>query len=330
MLYQIYPRSFADSDGDGVGDLPGIIEHLDHLQWLGVDGIWLSPVTVSPNADWGYDVADYLAIDPELGTLDDVDRLIAEAGRRDIRVMMDLVPNHTSEQHPWFVDSRSSPTARPPELVRLGRSEARRLASQQLGLELRRAGLDARRGHRPVLPPQPPAPAARPQLVGRRGPGRLRRHHGVLARPGGGRLPHRRVQHDHQGRPAAGQPARPPRTDPFDEQLFGQRSVYNANRPEVHEVIRRWRRAGRRVPGERAGGRDAGASRWTRWPRTTARAGTSCTWPSTSRSSARRSKAEAMRDHRRGHRSGPARRGLAGVDRVEPRHVPVRHPLGRR
>src|ERR1700722_13612655 len=111
VLYQIYPRSFADSDGDGVGDLPGIIGRLDHLQWLGVNGIWLSPVTVSPNADWGYDVADYTAVDPTLGTLADVDRLIAEAGRRDIRVLMDLVPNHTSEEHPWFVDARTSPTA---------------------------------------------------------------------------------------------------------------------------------------------------------------------------------------------------------------------------
>ncbi len=92
--------------------------------WLGVDGIWLSPVTVSPNADWGYDVADYVAVDPELGTLDDVDRLIAEAGRRGIRVLMDLVPNHTSEEHPWFVDARSSPTARHRELVRVGRPRA--------------------------------------------------------------------------------------------------------------------------------------------------------------------------------------------------------------
>src|SRR5688572_3929466 len=101
VLYQIYPRSFADSNGDGVGDLQGIIDHLDHLAWLGVDGIWLSPVTPSPNADWGYDVSDYTSIHPELGDLDAFDRLVAEAERRGIRVVIDLVPNHTSARHPW-------------------------------------------------------------------------------------------------------------------------------------------------------------------------------------------------------------------------------------
>ncbi len=107
VLYQIYPRSFADSNGDGIGDLAGITAHLDHLAWLGVDGVWLSPVHPSPNADWGYDVADYLGVHPDLGTLSDLDELIAAAGQRGIRVLLDLVPNHTSVQHPWFVDSRS-------------------------------------------------------------------------------------------------------------------------------------------------------------------------------------------------------------------------------
>ena len=84
-----------------------ILDHLDHLEWLGVDGIWLSPVTVSPNADWGYDVADFCAMQPDLGTMDELDLLVARAGQLGIRVLLDLVPNHTSEQHPWFVDSRS-------------------------------------------------------------------------------------------------------------------------------------------------------------------------------------------------------------------------------
>jgi alpha-glucosidase len=108
VLYQVYPRSFMDANGDGIGDLAGIVERLDHVSRLGVDGIWLNPITPSPNADWGYDVADYTNVDPDLGTLDDVDRLVAEAGRRQIAVVLDLVPNHTSDRHPWFLDSRSS------------------------------------------------------------------------------------------------------------------------------------------------------------------------------------------------------------------------------
>ena len=108
VVYQIYVRSFADTDGDGIGDLRGVIDHLDHLGWLGVDGIWLSPIHPSPNRDWGYDVADYLGVHPELGDLETLDRLVAEAGARDIRVLLDLVPNHTSDHHAWFVDSRSS------------------------------------------------------------------------------------------------------------------------------------------------------------------------------------------------------------------------------
>jgi alpha-glucosidase len=108
VLYQIYPRSYADTDGDGIGNITGITAHLDHLAWLGVRGVWLCPVTRSPDADWGYDVADYTAVQPVLGTLDDLDEFIAQAAARDIRVILDLVPNHTSDQHPWFRESRSS------------------------------------------------------------------------------------------------------------------------------------------------------------------------------------------------------------------------------
>ena len=108
VLYQVYPRSFADSTGDGHGDLRGVIAHLDHLAWLGIDGIWLSPINPSPDADWGYDVADYTDVDPDFGTLEDLDRLVAEAADRGIRVLIDLVPNHTSDRHPWFVEARSS------------------------------------------------------------------------------------------------------------------------------------------------------------------------------------------------------------------------------
>ncbi len=111
VLYQIYPRSFADSNGDGVGDLRGVTSRLDYLEWLGIDGIWLNPTMPSPNADWGYDVADYCDVHPDLGTLADLDELVAEGEARGIRILLDLVPNHTSDRHPWFVDSRASGTS---------------------------------------------------------------------------------------------------------------------------------------------------------------------------------------------------------------------------
>ena len=108
VVYQIYPRSFCDANGDGVGDLAGISSRLDYLAWLGVDAIWVSPFFCSPMKDFGYDVSDYCDVDPVFGTLDDFDALLAAAHERDIRVMIDWVPAHTSDQHPWFVEARSS------------------------------------------------------------------------------------------------------------------------------------------------------------------------------------------------------------------------------
>ena len=102
VVYQIYPRSFQDSDGDGIGDLRGIEQRLDHLAYLGVDAFWLSPIYPSPLADFGYDVSDYTAVDPVFGTLDDFDSLVAAAHERGLRVLLDLVPSHTSIEHPWF------------------------------------------------------------------------------------------------------------------------------------------------------------------------------------------------------------------------------------
>jgi len=108
VIYQVYPRSFADGDRNGVGDLAGLRQRLDHLQRLGVDAVWISPIYRSPMADAGYDISDYCDVDPVFGTLADIDAVIDEAHRCGLRVLLDFVPNHTSYQHPWFIESRSS------------------------------------------------------------------------------------------------------------------------------------------------------------------------------------------------------------------------------
>jgi len=108
VVYQIYPRSFCDTSGNGIGDLEGVRRHLDHLAWLGVDAVWMSPIFPSPMADFGYDVSDYCDVDPLFGTLADFDRLTAEAHGHGIKVLLDWVPNHTSDRHPWFGAARAS------------------------------------------------------------------------------------------------------------------------------------------------------------------------------------------------------------------------------
>jgi alpha-glucosidase len=240
VIYQVYLRSFADSDGDGIGDLKGVIDHLDHLEWLGIDGIWLSPVTVSPNVDWGYDVADYEAVQPDLGTLDDLDRLVADALARDMRVILDLVPNHTSDQHPWFKASRSSRTdplrawyvwADPT----VGGGPPNNWASSCGGPAWtldRTTGQYYLHNH---LPEQPDlnwwnedVRAAFDGIM------RFWLDRGIA----GFRLDVCNIiikdalLRDN-----------PPSTDldDLDVQLLGQRPVYNSNRPEVHDVIKRWR-----------------------------------------------------------------------------------------
>ena len=125
VIYQIYPRSFQDTNGDGVGDLPGMTQRLDYLRALGVDALWLSPIYPSPMRDFGYDVADYTAISPEFGTMADFRALLRATHERGLRVLLDLVMNHTSSQHPWFLESRV--VAREPQtrLVSLARRQAR-------------------------------------------------------------------------------------------------------------------------------------------------------------------------------------------------------------
>ena len=239
VLYQVYIRSFADSDGDGVGDLRGVLAHLDHLQWLGVDGLWVGPVMVSPDADWGYDVADHCAIQPGLGTIEDFDLLVREAGRRDMRVLVDVVPNHTSDRHPWFVDARSSressrrdwyvwadpgPDGGPPN----------NWASSCGGPAWTLDGASGQYYLHNHLPEQPDLNWWNPDVGAAfddilrfwfdRGVAGLRVDVCNL------------IVKDAELRD------NPPATedDDLDVQLLGQRTVYNGNRPEVHAVFRHW------------------------------------------------------------------------------------------
>jgi alpha-glucosidase len=240
VLYQIYPRSFADSNGDGTGDIGGVIEHLDHLQWLGIDGIWLSPVTASPNADWGYDVSDFIGIQPDLGTMAQFDELVARAGERDIRILMDIVPNHTSHQHPWFVASRSS-TSDP-------HRDWYVWADPQADGSPPNNWVSSFGGPAWTLDP---------------GTGQFYLHNHLSEQPDLNWW-NDQVRDAFDGilrfwfeRGVAGFRIdvcniiikdaelrdNPPATedDDFEAQLFGQRPVYNGNRPEVHDVLRRWR-----------------------------------------------------------------------------------------
>jgi alpha-glucosidase len=241
VLYQVYPRSFADSNGDGAGDIVGIIDHLDHLEWLGVDGIWLSPITVSPNADWGYDVADFCAVQPDLGTMADFDRLVESARGRGIRILLDLVPNHTSVEHPWFVSSRSSKesAARDWYVWADGDSDGGPPNNWVSSFGGPAWTLDAAGGQYYLhnhLSEQPDlnwwndeVRSAFDEVMGfwfDRGVAGFRIDVCNI------------IIKDAQLRD------NPPATedDDFEAQLFGQRPVYNGNRPEVHDVLRRWRR----------------------------------------------------------------------------------------
>src|SRR5256885_3106904 len=115
VFYEIYPRSFEDSNNDGVGDLKGITSKLDYLKDLGVDAIWITPCFPSPQVDFGYDVSDYENIDPMYGTLDDFDHMAAEGKQQGVRIILDFVVNHSSDKHPWFIDSKSSRTSSHPD-----------------------------------------------------------------------------------------------------------------------------------------------------------------------------------------------------------------------
>ena len=315
-----------DTDGDGVGDLRGIIEHLDHLAWLGVDGLWLNPTTVSPDADWGYDVADYQDVQPVLGTLADLDELVAEARKRHIRVLLDLVPNHTSIRHPWFEASRSSRDDPKRDWYVAG-PEVRRLATEQLAQQLRRSGVDARRDDRPVLPAQLPRRAARPQLVERGRPRRVRPHPALLVRPWDRRLPRRRRAHGRQGRAAARQPA-DHRRRPLVRALPGpapgvQREPAGGARRDP--ALARHRRGVR--PAAHLRGRDARVRRAD--SRGVLRARRRAEPRVQLLVAPRRPRCARAAAGRREHPRRDPARGLARVDGRQPRRVPVPVALGR-
>lgn len=251
VIYHIYVRSFADSNGDGIGDLRGVTERLDHLEWLGIDGIWLSPVMPSPDADWGYDVADYCEVDPELGSLDDFDELVREAGHRGIRVLNDLVPNHTSDMHPWFTDARSSrdadhrdyyvwadpaPDGGPPN----------NWISNFMGPAWT---FDERTGQyylHNFLAQQPDLNWWEPRVA--------EEFDRVLRFWFDRGVAGFRIDVCHMIVKDAGlrdNPAATPEDD-VTSRMRGDRQVYNANRPEVHDVLRHWRDVARSYDPERA------------------------------------------------------------------------------
>jgi len=241
VLYQIYVRSFADSDGDGVGDLRGVLDKLDYLSWLGVDGIWLSPITPSPNADFGYDVADYLSVQPEYGDLADLDALVASANSRGIQVLIDLVPNHTSDRHAWFVDARSSKDAEHRDFyVWVDPKPDGSPPNNWVGCFGGPAWtLDETTGQyflHNFLPEQPDlnwwcddVRSAFDDIL------RFWWDRGIA----GFRIDVCNMvvkdAHLRDNPPASDD-------DPFIMQMFGQRPVYTSNRPEVHDVLRHWRR----------------------------------------------------------------------------------------
>jgi alpha-glucosidase len=240
VVYQIYVRSFADSNGDGVGDLRGVIEHLDHLAWLGVDGIWLSPIHPSPNRDWGYDVADYRGVHPDLGDLQTLDRLVTEAGARDIRILLDLVPNHTSNRHPWFIEARSSREAEHRDWYvwadpRPDGSPPNNWLSVFGGPAWEPDRVTGQRYLHNFLPEQPDlnwwnreVHDAFDDIV------RFWFDRGIA----GFRID---VANGLFKDAALRDNPPPTEDDPPEIRRRGQRFVYNANRPEVHEVYRRWR-----------------------------------------------------------------------------------------
>ena len=207
VIYQIYPRSFQDTNGDGIGDLKGIERRLDYLAGIGVDAIWISPIYPSPMSDFGYDVADYCGVDPRFGTLADFDDLLAQAHACGLKVLLDFVPNHTSDQHPWFVESRASRENSKRDWYISRDPRSKWWAAQQLDQRFRGLGLAAGRGNGPRSRPRLPEGAGRPQLAQSGCAGGDVRRDALLVRSRRGRLPHRCAVAHGQGGGLPGQSA---------------------------------------------------------------------------------------------------------------------------
>lgn len=248
VVYQIYPRSWVDSNRDGVGDLAGVTERLEYLRWLGVDAIWLNPITPSPNADWGYDVADYRGVHPDFGSLDDVDLLVKEAHAHDLAVVLDLVPNHTSDCHRWFTESRRSKDSAkrdwyvwaPPRAD--GRPPNNWVRAIGNGPAWTLDDLTGEYYMHSFLPEQPDlnwwnedVRSAFDDII------RFWLERGI----DGFRID---VVHALIHDPSLTE--NPPVTEEDHPQIrrIGQRQLYNMNRPEVHEIIKRWRRLSDQYP----------------------------------------------------------------------------------
>ena len=192
VFYEVLVRGFQDSTGDGTGDLRGLTSRLDYLEWLGIDCIWLLPIYSSPLRDGGYDISDFMAVLPDYGNIGNFVTLVDEAHKRGIRVIANLVMNHTSDQHPWFQASRSDPRWAVRRLLRVGRHRRQVLRRPGHLRRHRAVQLDLRPGPRPVLLAPVLRPPAGPELREPHGPGRDARGAAVLAGPRHRRLPARR------------------------------------------------------------------------------------------------------------------------------------------
>jgi alpha-glucosidase len=236
IIYHCYVRSFADSNNDGIGDLRGVISRLEYLAWLGIDGLWLSPIHPSPNDDWGYDVSDYRGVHPELGTLQDVESLITSAAEHGIHVLLDLVPNHTSDQHSWFREARRDPAHPLRDYYLWQAAPPNNWVSMFGGPAWSRDAVSGGYYMHNFLPSQPDLNWWNPAVRGEfdeimrywldRGIGgfRIDVAHGIVK--------------DRELRDN-------PPADAGDREswrLRGQKAIYSMNRPEVHAVHRHWRR----------------------------------------------------------------------------------------